>query len=208
VGYRAKAEELLVAWDEFEKRAPLDPRITHEMLFSRAILHTKLSTLDHYAAAAREYEKILDRGDQHSDIAATTGNLAETYMMMGRLDDAIDMYRRAVTENHDPGPAYGLAVALDRNDQGQQARELILDLGAANKALFDSEVKSLRWFFTPPGEQYYYRALIEESFGDIGEAIADYRNFIASGAHPQFQGRAREHIADLQAHPERAKPDE
>src|SRR5215216_4448039 len=89
-----RANDIIAAWDAFEARAPLDPRLSvgafggaygdDEILFDRAILHTHLATKAHLQAAAADYEKILSRFD--GDNGATSrvlGNLAETYMMLG-----------------------------------------------------------------------------------------------------------------------------
>ncbi len=58
-----KALEVIAAWDAFETREPLDPRLTingvgsSEILFDRAILHTRLAQTPndakHLKAAAR-----------------------------------------------------------------------------------------------------------------------------------------------------------
>src|SRR5262249_14919762 len=98
-----RREQVIDAWDEFEKRAPLDPRVG-EILLKRAILNTKAvngSPADrkHLEGAARDYQAALDRSD---GLAAgrgdeqMLGNLAETYMMLGKLDDAVATYMRAI----------------------------------------------------------------------------------------------------------------
>lgn len=194
------AEDTIAAWDEFEKRAPLDPRITSSFLFERAILNTKLASHDHYAAAAKDYEAILDRTDFVEHDSVVTGNLAETYMMLDRLDDAIEMYRRSIRDGSNDA-IFGLAVALDRDDEGLQAKDYILEVGLDGFKEFSGKIMRGEWFFVPAGEKFYYLALIEEAFGDTDTALADWQHFIASGAHPQFQPRARAHVTALEKLP-------
>ena len=52
-------------------------------------------------------------------------------------------------------------------------------------------------FFVPEGEKFYYFALGEEAFGLDDDAINFWRLFLNSGAHPQFQPRAKAHLDAL-----------
>jgi tetratricopeptide (TPR) repeat protein len=202
------AEAILAAWAAFEARAPLDPRITSHFLFERAILETKLATPAHWVAAAHDYEQLLARDDFDSEQLRplAEGNLAETYMMLGRLDDAIDAYRLAL--RHGSRDAlYGLAIALDRDDQTEFAEDAIREAGDDMLKQFIGNIRSNDWFFVPDGERYYYLALIEETLGNDDAAAADWQHFIDSGAHPQYQPRARAHIEALhKAHPGGLRP--
>jgi len=202
------------AWDEFEKRAPLDPRIG-EILLKRALLNTKLvngSAGDHahLEAAARDYEAALDRLDGLSGARGDEqllGNLAETYMMLGRLDDAITTYLQAVAIGvARVSTMYGLSVALDRDGAGDQAIRRILEQGAGGFDLFQKELLRGSVFFVPKGEEQYYLALIHEAFGNYGTALGFWNRFIASGAHAEFVPRAREHVERLQKKQVRAAP--
>lgn len=200
-----RMELTLDAWDEFERRAPLDPRVG-EILLKRALLNTKLvngspSDHRHLEAAARDYQAALDR----SDGLATTrgseqllGNLAETYMMLGRLDDAVATYQRAIAVGAARvSTVYGLAVALDRNDSGDQALRYILGQGVTGFDSFNKDYLQRSVFFVPEGEANYYFALANEAFGNYGSALEFWNRYLASGAHPEFQPRAREHIEQL-----------
>jgi tetratricopeptide (TPR) repeat protein len=201
---REKAKEVIAAWDAFEVRSPLDPRLSvtllgeTEILFDRAILHTKLASKADLAAAAIDYEKLLARHD--GDDGATNrvlGNLAETYMMLGRMEDAIETYKRAVGGG-DTSTWYGYAVALDRDESSRQALEIIRALGQQELERFVEQVNVLgSTFFVPEGEKYYYFALAKEAFGFDEEAIDNWQRFIRSGAHPEFQPRAKAHLDAL-----------
>lgn len=202
------------AWDELEKRAPLDPRIG-EILRSRAILSTKLidgsaSDKRHLESAARDYQAALDRSD---GLAGSTsdeqllGNLAETYMMLGRLDESIATYLQAVSAGAARvSTVYGLAVALDRDGSGDQAQRRILSQGSQGFDAFDKEYRRGAVFFVPAGEANYYFALAHEAFGNYGTALEFWNRYLASGAHPEFQPRAREHVEQLRKKHVHAEP--
>ena len=206
-----RAEEAIEYWNQFEARAPDDPRLgvelrggTTQILFDRAILHTKLGTRPHLEAAARDYEKILERGDRAQDnFEQTLGNLAETYMMLGRMDESLDLYREVLRNAADTSTYYGYAVALDRDEHTTQALEIIKSQGRNQREQFRDSVERGFTFFVPEGEKYYYFALADEAFGDEEQAIANWRAFIASKAHPQFQPRAKAHLDKLMSHRKR-----
>jgi tetratricopeptide (TPR) repeat protein len=201
---RAKAEDVIAAWDEFEKRAPLDPRLSvglfneTEILFRRAILRTKLGTKAHLVGAAADYEKLIARSDASEGPGEhVVGNLAETYMMIGRIEEAVETYRVALRGAADTSTWYGFAVALDRDERTQQALEVIQSLGRDNRDQFHVRVIQGATFFVPEGEKFYYFALVDEALGLEDEAIEYWRQYINSGAHPQYQPRARAHLDAL-----------
>jgi tetratricopeptide (TPR) repeat protein len=200
---RRHAQEIIAAWDEFEKRAPLDPRLSvhlgeTEILFKRAILNTKLAGKTNLEAAAKDYEKILARANTAGDVDDSVwSNLAETYMMLDRLDEAIDMYHEALRRGPATSTLYGLAVALDRDERTAAALDLIQSQGMMALEQFHNSVQHGVTFFVPQGEQYYYFALAHEAFGETDEAIDYWQRYIQSGAHPEFQPRAKAHLATL-----------
>jgi tetratricopeptide (TPR) repeat protein len=204
---RKHAEEVLEAWATFEKLSPLDPRLGvmrddgitagFDLLFHRAILNTHFADHAHLELAAKDYEAILARSDKVDD--TVTGNLAETYMMLDRLDDAIETYRRALRESLRSETVYGLAVALDRDERGGQARDLILSQGEQALQEFERSIATGRTFFVPAGEEFYYLALAYEAYGLNEVAIEHWHKYIASGAHAEFQPRAKAHLDALEA---------
>jgi tetratricopeptide (TPR) repeat protein len=167
------------------------------LLFHRAVLHTRLVTKEHLEAATRDYEKIMARTDEPDE--TVLANLAETYMMLGRLDDSIETYRQALRTSRNTETVYGLAVALDRDERGGQARDLIIGQGEQQMADFHRKVNEGSTFFVPRGEEFYYFALAYEAFGETDKAIDFWQKYIQSGAHPEYQPRAHAHLDPMLA---------
>lgn len=210
------AEQVVRAWQEFEKRSPLDPRLSptadprlaDSPLFERALLHTKLGTKEHIAEAARLYELAIRRSSSADTSETVWSNLAETYMMLGRLEDAIEAYRQ-IRSVADVSTMYGVAVVLDRSGRSDKALEIIRAQGKEKYEEFQTRVRSGATFFVPYEETFYYLALAEEAFGNHARASEYFHMFIRSGAHPQYQPRAREHIDALgKKRPRVVAPDE
>jgi tetratricopeptide (TPR) repeat protein len=201
----ARAEATVAAWEEFEKRASLDPRLA-DSLFSRAILRTKLvekakNPKALLEGALSDYRALLDRADglSISTPEQIWGNLAETYMMLGKMEEAIEAYHIALRLGGDSSTAYGLAVALDRDGSPAEALEVIRAQSEQAFATYRSRYARGEIFYVPKGEEFYYLALVYEAWDRIPNAIELWRQFIRSGAHPQFQGRAKQHLDALQA---------
>ncbi|MEM9492141.1 MAG: hypothetical protein AAGC55_23545, partial [Myxococcota bacterium] len=167
---RTAAERILAHWAAFERVAPLDPRLSN-VLDRRAILYTRLATPDDIERAIIDYEKLLSRHALSAlsagEVARWLGNLAEVYMMAGHLDEAIATYRRASSYSNEPLYSYGLAVALDRDGQGEMARQVM------GGAIYGDNLRSLtaeHIFFVPEGEISYYLALGFEVMGKLKQA--------------------------------------
>lgn len=200
-----RAKEAVDAWDQFEQRAPLDPRLA-EALFSRAILRTKLVTSSkdarvHLEGALVDYTSLLDRADGLTmlRLEQVWGNLAETYMMLGKLDEAIEAYQVSIDKGASSSTYYGKAVALDRDERTAEALDIIKRQGIEAFDDFKDDIRLGGVFYVPAGEEFYYFGLIYEAFGYVNEAIANWKLFLKSGAHPQFQARAKQHLDALAA---------
>ena len=198
----ADARHMVAEWQAFANLRPLDPRVDFNFYFELAIASTQAAgdgvpekertariedALGYYLAAQHRVGLNSDLGRQN-----LAGNLAETYMMLGRMDEAIAQYEVAVRTSGDTSAIYGLAVALDRDEQGAKARELIVALGIDARVAFELKMAHGEVFFVPTGEELYYKALFDEAFGDDEDAIVEWQQFIDSGAHPQFDERAKE----------------
>jgi len=206
--FQRHARRVIRHWDAFEAKAPLDPRLEDDILFERAILHTKLATAEHLAHARDDYKKLLARVTprQNRFGALASGNLAETEMMLGDLDAAIIQYGRTLELAQGVSLYFGLAVALDRDEQGQQARTILRSFGIRGVRDLEAAIVSRDVFYVPEGEAYYYLALGYEANGIDEAAIRYYDEFLASGAHPQFAPRARANRAALVERRSKRKP--
>ena len=148
--------------------------VAFNLLFHRAVLETQLAGADNLAAAVKDYEKDLARSDVVDETVLS--NLAEAYMMLGRLDDAIDTYRQALRTNRSTETMYDLAVALDRDERTDQAHDVISAQGEQAMAEFHRRVAEHVTFFVPEGEDAYDFALAYESFGMTDSAIETGRS--------------------------------
>lgn len=99
-------------------------------------------------------------------------NRAESYMAMGRLDESIRGYREAFASlleverrHYGVTTLWGLAVALDRNGDMEDALEHIRLARIYDE--FDERIKSDSWFYSPPYDEHWYKAL-----GDWAKARA------------------------------------
>jgi tetratricopeptide (TPR) repeat protein len=187
-------------WETFEKLAPKDPRVVY-ILPTRSLEYTKAG--DNEKALA-DYVRLLELYDLQAiggkEAGRLASNRAEIHMMLGQMEAAIEWYQQALSYQPEPNWAFGLAVAYDREGHAMRAREILAAYVTKSTAQqFIHELKVTKeLFFVPKGEVHYYLALIQESLGNYDLAIASFRDYIASGAHPQFQARARHNIRALQ----------
>ena len=121
-------------------------------------------------------------------------NLGDELMAAGRLAEAIDEYRRAVTlAGAKPVVRLALAVALDRDEQVDQAR-----VELAGVLAFDPELRSLAtedYVFVPREDVYYYRALALAERGATAEARLELRRFIAELPSGPYVAHAKRRLA-------------
>jgi hypothetical protein len=97
-------------------------------------------------------------------------------------------------------------VALDRDEQGAQAREIMAALGRHAFDAFQQSVALGETFYVPEEERFYYFALAAEALGQIDQAIAYWDMFVRSGVYPQYQARAKANRDALIARRGRARP--
>lgn len=203
------AAEVVEALHAFEMRAPADPRLTR-VLDERAILHTRLSGTGtaeearaHVEQAIADYRTFIERNPSQVNWEVVYGNLAEALMMVGRIEESIATYRLSQTHGAGVSTVLGLAVALDRDERGTEARQLVRGLSEEALGSWLSSVAQGNTFYVPEGEIYYYQALVAEARGESQVAISAYRLFERSGAHPQYAARAAANRRALERTPRR-----
>ena len=171
-------------------------------------LHDSLST----------YERHLQLGGPEGLVHANT---AEVLMALGRLPEAVEGYRRAIEleTRRPPGHGrdaalalalYGLAVALDRDEQGDAAAEplrraIALDPRAALLP-GPGEPGGEDLFFIPSGDVHYYRGLALRAQGRPQDAVEAFQRFCASVPDSRFVARAEAHLRQLGRPPAPSSP--
>ena len=141
------------------------------------------SKLGRYREAAVAYAAVVADGAADS---AVYSNFAEVLMAAGRLPDAEARYRDAISAANDLGVGdrrerahelalayYGLAVALDRDEQPIAARETMLRALAHDPTAAVLKIAATPGgdlFFVPDGDVLYYLGLAAEAEGRDGDA--------------------------------------
>jgi tetratricopeptide (TPR) repeat protein len=171
------------------------------------------SRLGAFADALAEYDRALnlieterlpDRFETFGNKSVLYGNSAETLMALGRLGEAITRYRLAEQHSTAGDPEWqlaewGLGVALDRDEQGEKARQavkLALDRDPTMGQLSAENV-----FFEPAGDKFYYLAMGHEVAGDCARALAAWRGFVQAAPSSRWLKRARGHLERLEREP-------
>lgn len=163
-----------------------------------------------YGAAAKAYDAAIAAGA--ADPAIYT-NLAEVLMADGRLAEAEARYREAIavataSASGDPrAPTqdlalanYGLAVALDRDEQPIAAREMMgraLALDPATAVLKLATLPNGDLFFVPDGEVFYYLGLAAAVAGRRADAVEGFRQFLTRAPGGRWVRTAERHIVEL-----------
>lgn len=96
--------------------------------------------------------------------AMLMANRAESFMGAGRVDDAIQGYRDALAallpdemKSYGVTSLWGLAVALDRNGDMESALSNIRLARTYDE--LDEEITKEGWFYSPPYDEHWYKAL-------------------------------------------------
>jgi len=171
--------------------------------FRLGIVRTRLGR---YREAAAAYAAVV--ADGAAD-AAVYANFAEVLMAAGRLPDAQARYRDAISAATDLGVGdrrervhelalayYGLAVALDRDEQPLAAREAMLralENDPTTAVLKIASTPGGDFFFVPEGDVLYYLGLAAEVEGRDGDAEAAFREFIAAAPRSRWAHAAEVH---------------
>lgn len=213
-GTRAPAGEATKsAITEYEKARRLAPdgALGESIAANLGILESKLGD---FPRALVEYDRAIALhaggrlgGSDDEGAATLHGNSAETLMALGRLDEAIGRYRAAV--DMAGGSArdralglFGLAVALDRDEQLEKSREAIRQALALEQQLGMGPLHLLEdrgVFFMPRGEEHYYAALGQLALGHDDVAAASLRRFLEEVPGSRYAARARARLAELAA---------
>lgn len=161
-----------------------------------------------FTGALRHFKRTLAKGDDPRTASyAIRWRLGETYMALGRLDEAIGALKEAVRlGRRDFIVHYALATAYDRNEQAARAR------AAMEMALRHDSTQSLLarrdLHISPPEDVHYYDALAKMQppirkrephtiVRNLAMAIIKFRRFLAEHENGPWTRRARAHIRAL-----------
>ena len=202
----ARPTEMIAALERACPRAPRGPAAS-SCWFQLGVARSRAAR---FAGALVAYERFIALGDAD---AAAYANTAELLMVLGRLPEAEARYREAI-ELDTPASGrienpyglalstYGLAVALDRDDERDAAREMMaraLTLDPRHAKLTAAEQAGADVFFIPEGDVYYYLGLASEVGGHVDDAEAAFQEFLARLPRSPWAGRARAHLETLTA---------
>jgi tetratricopeptide (TPR) repeat protein len=137
---------------------------------------------------------------------AAAVHLAAVLESEGRTADAIATLQAAVAPsaagywNSDAAMvAFALAVAYDRDEQVSSAWTALDRLQGGLSGSFAGQIQAamsgLR--LTPAVDLHYWRALLYESLGDLGEARAEWLHYAAGGEAARFRPRALAHVTAI-----------
>jgi len=167
-----------------------DAQLAFQLGFVRAMTGDLAGSLVEY----RRAETLGGLGDEQWLLEY---DLGDDLMALGRLEEAIDRYRRSVrlAPSHETMPRLALAVALERDDQLDRARAE-LDLALARDAGLRS-LASGRFHFLPPGDEHYYRFLALRARGQLLPARRELEAFLIAIPDGPYSARARAHLRAL-----------
>jgi tetratricopeptide (TPR) repeat protein len=200
-------EAAVTHYEESRRRRADGPR-EFDLCFE---LGTAWAHLGKYQRSVDEYMRGLQLSHEPHDRSMLYINAAESTMALGRLHEAIELYRRGIDVGAQGlhagliGPddqavhLLGLAVALDRDEQIEKAqttvaRALELDGGA-------QRLHGRANFFVPEGDVSYYDALVALTKGDRAEATNAFQRFLREVPQSPFASRARDHLKELGIRP-------
>lgn len=181
------------AWKKVWKLEP-DHWDTSSMAFELGILYAKKRR---YAESVAVYRKGMPASFHLTTRGIMASNCAESLMALGKLSQAVGMYRASIRLRPQGNNAawWGLMIAHDRLGQtaaSLQARRHALTLDPNLRGLVGTGT-----FFVPPGDVHYYLALAYEGQGRIRDAVAQWRRYLRARPQSRWKKRVQLHQARL-----------
>ena len=134
-------------------------------------------------------------------LAAVHQRLGEAAMALGRLDEAVEAFAQSVrlrpSPMDNPMAALGLAVALDRDEDGARSREAMaaaLSIDPRPERVIPSNA-----VWIPAHDSSYTVGLAYLYAGDAGRALFHFRRYLAAAGESAWAARARLHLEEAQA---------
>jgi tetratricopeptide (TPR) repeat protein len=191
----------------------LDPSTpeARDLAFQSCLALSKLGGLagadadQYFERALQMYDRYRSLVDEVSDQnrsahsrSISYSNAAELLMALGRLDESIDYYRRAIEAYAlEPLHYYGLAVAYDRDGQWKKAMSAMKTAIELSGSEGVGRLRKEDVFFVPQGDLFYYLGLAQELLKNRDSAIDQYNRFLVRSPGNRYLDRAREHLQEL-----------
>jgi tetratricopeptide (TPR) repeat protein len=181
----------------------------HQLTFTMGIC---LSASGQPEAAVEQFQRALETdGLDNATRADIVYDLGDALHALGRLEEAIDAYERAIELV--PGRhlyRFALAVALDRDEQGTRARDVMAEAVALDPGLRSFSANTT--LFVPAYEEDYYRGFALEVIPRVEtrklscdgwpsicrpKARVHFRRYVAAAGEGPWTARAKDHLHDL-----------
>lgn len=183
-----KSKLTIGAWKRVWKLQP-NHWDTSSMAFELGILYAKKGR---YAESVAVYRRGMPASFHLTTRGIMASNCAESLMALGKLGQAVAMYRTSIRLRPRSNNAawWGLMIASDRLGQTastERARHQALTLDPNLRGLVGTGV-----FFVPRGDVHYYLALAYEGLGRIRDAADQWGRYLR--ARPQTRWKKRVHL--------------
>ncbi len=145
-----------------------------------------------YEAAEERLKRILSRGE--TDSVKVHILLGEVYMALGRLEESIDAFQRALKLRapYDPEVNFALAVAYDRDEQVALSREH-LEAALKREPRFNSLWAEGK-VYSPIADENYYLGLAYLGREEYPWALYHFRRYLDMAGSTPWAVRARAHL--------------
>jgi tetratricopeptide (TPR) repeat protein len=181
------------AWKRVWKLKP-DHWDTSSMAFELGIIYAKKLR---YAESVAVYRKGMPASFHLTTRGIMASNCAESLMALGKLRQAVRMYRTSIRLRRQRNNAawWGLMIAYDRlglTAPAERARRQALTLDPNLRGLVGTGV-----FFVPRGDVHYYLALAYEGQGRTRDALDQWRRYLRPRPKSGWIKRVRIHQARI-----------
>lgn len=152
-----------------------------------------------YEAAIDTFRRIIGQAAEAPPRLATVHmRLGESYMALGRLDEAIEALSQATRLDARNNLAWlALAIAHDRDEDGASSREAMAKV-LENDSRVDHVIDS-RATWIPAHDASYYLGLAYLHAGDAARSLFHLRRYLAVAGESLWSARARTHFEVAQA---------
>jgi tetratricopeptide (TPR) repeat protein len=141
-----------------------------------------------YEAAIEGLRRILGRAQSAQVVIYQ--RLGECYMALGRLDEAVESFRQGIRVSpYSADLGFALAVALDRDEDAAQAREVLSQ--ALNRDPRAGSLSGANRVWIPPEDASYYLGLAYLGADDAPRSVLHFRRYLAQAGERGWSRRAR-----------------